>query len=327
MASPTLPARTLGSSSGLHVSAVGVGCNQLGGKVDAAGTRAIVDAALGSGVTFFDTADIYTRSQSERVLGEAIRGRRDELVLATKFGMDMGERAALTDVPRGSAAHVRAACEASLERLGVDVIDLYQYHEPDGVTPIAETLGALDELVREGHVRAIGCSNFSAEQLQEAAQVARTAGLTAFVTVQNQYSLLERAIEAEVVPTALELGVGVIPYFPLAHGLLTGKYRRGEDAPAGSRLSGRDLPGDEVYDVLEALGRFADERGISMLHVAIGGLAAQPGVVSVIAGATSPEQVRANAAAVAWQPTADDLAELDRIVPKGGPAEQSERGT
>jgi aryl-alcohol dehydrogenase-like predicted oxidoreductase len=317
MASPTLPVRSLGPTSGLQVSALGIGCNQLGGKVDAAGTRAIVDAALEQGVTFFDTADIYTGSESERVLGEAIRGRRDEIVLATKFGMDMHERAALADVPRGSADYVHAACEASLQRLGVDVIDLYQYHEPDGVTPIAETLGALDELVRAGHVRAIGCSNFSAQELREAERVARDAGLTAFVTVQNQYSLLEREIEAEVVPAAVELGVGIIPYFPLAHGLLTGKYRRGEGAPEGSRLSGGDLPGDEVFDVLEALERFAGDRGLSMLDVGIGGLAAQPGVVSVIAGVTSPDQVRANAAAVAWQPSAEDLAELDRIAPPG----------
>ncbi len=314
MASPTHSTRPLGSS-GIPVSVVGVGCNQLGGKVDAAGTRAIVDAALDAGVTFFDTADIYTRSASERVLGEAIRDRRDGLVIATKFGMDMGERAPLPGVPRGSAAYVRAACEASLERLGIDVIDLYQYHEPDGVTPIAETLGALDELVREGHVRAIGCSNFSAGELVEAERAAREGGLSAFVTIQNEYSLLEREIEAEVVPAAVELGVGVIPYFPLARGLLTGKYRRGEEPPAGSRLADRALPA-EVFDVLEALAGYADERGVGMLDVAIGGLAAQPGVVSVIAGATSPEQVRANARAAAWQPSPADLTELDRITPR-----------
>ena len=314
-----LPTRRLGSSA-IAVTTLGIGSNQFGRKVDAAGTRAIVDAALECGISFFDTADIYTSSESERVLGEAIRGRRDAFVIGTKFGMQMGERAPLADVPRGSAAYVRASAEASLRRLGIEVIDLYQYHEPDGVTPISETLGAMGELVERGLVRAIGCSNFSADQLREAELVAREVNHASFVTVQNEYSLLRRELEADVIPTALDLGLGVIPYYPLASGLLTGKYRRGREAPAGSRLAGSEAPSSETFDRLEGLERYANARGLSMLDVAIGGLVAQPGVVSVISGVTSPAQVRANAAAAAWDPSADDLTELDRVVPRASGA-------
>lgn len=312
--SNSLPHRQIGD---LSVSAVGLGCNQIGSRLDLEQTRALVDAALDAGIDFFDTADIYgNRGGSETLLGEVLKGRRDQVVLATKFGMDMlganGEPAG----PRGSAPYIRQAVEASLRRLQVDVIDLYQYHEPDGVTPIEETLGALDELVREGKVRFIGCSNFSAAQLREAAEAAEREGYASFVSVQNEYSLLERGLEADVMPEADRLGVAIVPYFPLARGLLTGKYRRGEPAPPGTRLHGRErVADDETFDRLEALDRYAGERGLTPAEVAIGALAAQPGVASVIAGATRPEQVRANAAAARWQPSAEDLRELDAIFP------------
>jgi aryl-alcohol dehydrogenase-like predicted oxidoreductase len=268
------------------------------------------------GVNFLDTADIYGgQGGSEELLGQVLKGRRDQVVLATKFGMDMGEKGPLVR-PRGSADYIRVAAENSLKRLQTDVIDLYQYHRPDGETPIAETLDALDELVKEGKVRYIGCSNFSARELEEAAGAAREQGYTSFVSLQNEYSLLKRDIEKDVVPMCEQLGVAVLPYFPLASGLLTGKYRRGEDAPEGTRLHGRpEVADDATFDRLEAAQQFAEERGVTLLDVAIGWLAARPMVASVIAGATKPEQVRANAAAVRWTPSEADVEELDRIFP------------
>ena len=301
----------------LQVSVVGLGCNNFGGRVGLDGTRAVVDAALESGVQFFDTADVYGgRGGSERLLGEGLRGRRDQVVLATKFGGNMGGENGEPAGPPGSRAYVHQAVEASLRRLESDWIDLYQYHRPDGVTPIAETLGALNELVAAGTVRHIGCSNFSAGQLAEAADAAREHGFAPFVSLQNEYSLLERDIEAKLVPECERLGVGVLPYFPLASGLLTGKYRRGEPAPEGARLHGRGEVADATtFDRLEAAAEFAAARGLELLQVAIGGLAAQPMVVSVIAGATTPEQVRTNATAADWEPTPEDLAALDEIFP------------
>ena len=310
---PDLPHRELGGRS---VSAVGLGCNNFGRGVDLEGTRAVVDAALDAGVSFLDTADVYgSGGGSETLLGEVLKGRRDEVVLATKFGMDMGE-AGPSARPRGSKAYINEAIDDSLRRLQTDVIDLYQYHRPDGETPIEETLGALDELVQAGKVRYIGCSNFSATELDEAAGAAREIGLTSFVSLQNEYSLLKRDIEADVIPECEQLGVAVLPYFPLASGLLTGKYRRGQDAPEGTRLAGRPrIADDETFDRLEAAERFARERGVELLDVAITGLAAQSMVASVIAGATKPDHVRANAAAMRWAPSPEDLAELDRIFP------------
>jgi len=308
-----VPQRELG---GLRVSAVGLGCNNFGRRVDIDGTRAVVDAALDVGVTFFDTADTYGNAGgSETLLGEVLKGRRDQVVLATKFGMDMGDKGPSVR-PRGSRAYIREAIEGSLRRLQTDVIDLYQYHRPDGETHIEETLAALDELVKAGKVRYIGCSNFSAVELNEAAAAAREIGLTSFVSLQNEYSLLKREIEADVIPECEQLDVGVLPYFPLASGLLTGKYRRGEGAPEGTRLAERpQIADEETWDRLDAAERFARERGIELLDVAIAGLAAQPMVASVIAGATKPEQVQANAAAMRWSPSDEDLRELDRIFP------------
>ena len=301
----------------LQVSVVGLGCNNFGGRVGLDGTRAVVDAALESGVQFFDTADVYGgRGGSERLLGEVLRGRRDRVVLATKFGADMGGENGEPAGPSGSRAYIHQAFEASLRRLQTDWIDLYQYHRPDGVTPIAETIGALNELVAAGTVRHIGCSNFSAAQLAEAADAAREHGFAPFVSLENEYSLLVRDIEADVVPECERLGVGVLPYFPLSSGRLTGKYRRGEPAPEGSRLRGRGEVADATtFDRLEAAAEFAAARGLELVQVAIGGLAAQPMVVSVIAGATTPEQVRTNATAADWEPTPEDLAALDEIFP------------
>jgi aryl-alcohol dehydrogenase-like predicted oxidoreductase len=306
----SLPTRPLGDS-GLEVSVVGLGCNNFGPRVGLAATRAVVDGALAEGVTFFDTADIYGRGASEELLGQVLEGRRDEVVLATKFGMDMGDGKG----PRGSRDYILQAVAGSLGRLRTDVIDVYWFHQPDPATPIAETLETLDELVRAGTVRAIGASNFSAEQIEEADAVARERGLARFVAVQNEYSLLVREAEREVLPACERLGLGFVPFFPLASGLLTGKYRRGEPAPAGTRLAGRSqVASDEQFALLDALQRFADERGLSMLELAIGGLLARPVVSSVIAGATKPEQVRANAAAGRWTPGEDDLAALESLL-------------
>jgi len=305
-----IPSRPLGDS-GLEVSLIGLGCNNFGRRVDLDGTRAVVDAAIAEGVTFLDTADIYGRGLSEEYLGEVLQGRRDQVILATKFGMDMGDGKG----PRGSRDYIRQAAQASLKRLRTDVIDLYWYHQPDGVTPIDETLEALHELVKAGSVRAIGASNFSASQLEEAAAVARDQGFTPFSAVQNEYNLLAREAEEEVLPACERLGIGFVPYYPLASGLLTGKYRRGEAAPAGARLSGRDeVATDEQFELVSALQRYADKRNIGLAEVAIGALLARDVVSSVIAGATKPEQVRANAAAAQWTPSQDDLADLNELL-------------
>jgi aryl-alcohol dehydrogenase-like predicted oxidoreductase len=292
--------------SGLVVSVVGLGTNNFGWRLDEERAVAVVHAAVDAGVTFFDTAEMYGDGASERFLGRALAGRREEVVIATKFGWERE-----TDPPGGSAANVRRAIEGSLERLRTDYVDLYQYHRPDGVTPLEETLGALEELVEAGKVRHIGSSNFSAAEVRAAGEVARERGVSAFVSAQNRYSLVDRDAEAELVPALEELGLGLIPYYPLANGLLTGKYRRGEPAPDGTRLASRGLSVDgATWDRVEALDGFAGERGLTLLDVAVGGLAAMPAVSSVIAGATSPEQVRANAAAGEWVPSPDELAEL-----------------
>jgi aryl-alcohol dehydrogenase-like predicted oxidoreductase len=309
--------RTLGNS-GLLVSVVGLGCNNFGGRIDLDATRSVVERALEEGVTLFDTADIYGGAgRSEEFLGEVLRGHRDEVVLATKFGHqdhDMGYGPAAG--AKGGRAYMRRAVEASLRRLRTDHIDLYQLHTPDPRTPIAETLTALHELVVEGKVRYIGHSNLTGWQLGEAAHVARELGVTPFVSAQNHWSLLERDVERELVPAAEHYGVGVIPYFPLAQGMLTGKVRRGADIPEGIRLHARrHLVTDEKLDQVEALIELADKLGRSLLDLAIGGLAGRPAVGSVIAGATRPEQVSANVAAASWHPTADELAAIDEVVP------------
>ncbi len=307
-----LPTRSLGDD-GPEVSIIGLGCNNFGRRVDLDGTRAVVDAALEAGITFFDTADIYgsPHGRSEEFLGEVLQGRRDQVVLATKFGMNMDDGRG----PRGSRDYILHAVEASLRRLQTDVIDYYWYHQPDGVTPIAETLETLNGLVQAGTVRWIGASNFSAAQIEEADAVARERGFARFTSIQNQYSLLVRDPEREVLPTCERLGLGFVPFFPLASGLLTGKYRRGEAAPAGTRLADRAQVGtDEQFDVVEAVARFASERGVAMIDVAIGALLARRPVSTVIAGATKPEQVRANVGAARWTPSDSDLTELEELL-------------
>jgi aryl-alcohol dehydrogenase-like predicted oxidoreductase len=303
--------RRLGKS-GLVVSVVGLGCNNFGRRIGLEETRAVVRAALDAGVTLFDTADIY--GESEDFLGEVLGRERDDIVLATKFGMNMGGKLGPDWDARGSRRYIRKAIESSLRRLRTEWIDLYQFHQPDPSTPIEETLAALHELVAEGKVRYVGCSNFDGWQVADADWVARSGGLTPFISAQNHYSLIERAAETELVPACERFGLGVLPFYPLANGLLTGKYRRGADPATGTRLADRpNWLTDERFDRVEALETYAGQRGVSLLDVAIGGLAAKPAVASVIAGATKPEQVRANVAAGAWTPTADDLVQLDAI--------------
>ena len=308
--------------SGLTVSVVGLGCNNLGrpgtATLEQAGTDAVVHAALDAGITFFDVADVYGAEPglSEERLGRALGARRNEVVIGTKFGMDMGGVAGDDGGARGSRRYIVRAVEDSLRRLGTDWIDLYQFHTPDPATPIEETLRALDDLVRAGKVRYVGHSNRAGWQIAQAEYVARELGVERFVSTQNHYNLLDRRAELEVVPAAAEFGLGALPYFPLANGLLTGKYSQG-DAPEGSRLSHvrQHMVADADLEQLAAFGRFARERGITEVQAAIGWLAAQGPVSSVIAGATRAAQVVENAAAADWLATAEDLAELDALFP------------
>jgi aryl-alcohol dehydrogenase-like predicted oxidoreductase len=307
----TLPTRRIGS---LLVSVVGLGCNNFGGRIDSMRTRQVVAAALDAGITFFDTADIYGGTRSEQFLGRALGRRREEVVVATKFGMAV-------DAERKGAkpAYVRQALDDSLKRLGTDHVDLYQLHAPDPDTPIADTLAVLDEQVRAGKVREIGCSNFSAEQLVQAGQ-AVAEGAARFVSVQNEYSMLHRRPEEAVLVACQEMGTSFIPYYPLARGLLTGKYHRGEPPPAGTRLAGAGieqyerLASEENLIAVEELGDLAARYGRSVVELAITWLVARPMVASVIAGATAPDQVRANAKAADWTLGQEDLAEVDAIV-------------
>jgi aryl-alcohol dehydrogenase-like predicted oxidoreductase len=302
--------RRLGAE-GPEVSVVGLGCNNFGMRVDLEGTRAVVDAALEAGVTLFDTADIYgDKGGSESFLGEVLEGRRGRVVLATKFGGDMGDG---TEA-RGSREYIHKAIDASLARLRTDYVDLYQYHTPDNVTPFEETFGALDEVARAGKTRYVGHSNLNAAQVEEVDAICLEHGFVRPVSAQNQYSFLRREAEEELLPTCERLGIGVLPFFPLASGLLTGKYRRGEERPQGTRLADRDsVFTDETFDRLEALEAFAKERGVTLLQVAIGGLLAQPAIASVIAGATKPEQVRANVEAARWEPSLEDVTALNSL--------------
>jgi len=309
--------RPLGNS-GLQVSVVGLGCNNFGRRLDVRQTLAVVDAAIDAGITLLDTAETYGGAgRSEEMLGEVLLTRRDQVVLATKFGSqagDMGYGPAAG--AKGSRSYIKRAVEQSLRRLRTDYIDLYQIHTPDPVTPIEETLSALSDLVRAGLVRYIGHSNFSGVQLAAAAAAAREINAVPFISAQNHWSLLERQAELDVVPAAVQFGLGVLPFFPLANGLLTGKIRRGVGPADGTRLAGRDeYITEDKLDKVEALATWAEQHGRTVLEAAIGGLAALPGCASVIAGATSAEQVRANAAAGEWQPSAAELAEIDKIVP------------
>jgi aryl-alcohol dehydrogenase-like predicted oxidoreductase len=311
--------RRLGTS-GLAVSVVGLGCNNFGRRIGPEQVQEVVDAAIDAGITLFDTADTYgtPHGASEEQLGAALKanGRRDDIVVATKFGSPMEGINGPDWNARGGRRYIQLAVDASLRRLGTDRIDLYQLHQPDRRTPIEETLAALDEVVKAGKVRYIGSSNFAGWQVANAAWVSRTERLTPFVSAQNHYSWLERGAELELVPACTAFGVGLLPYFPLASGLLTGKYKRDTEAPQGTRLSFGPFAGmlaNARWDTIEAMDAFARERSLTLLDVAIGGLAAKPAVGSVIAGATSAEQVQANVAAGAWEPSADELSQLNKI--------------
>jgi len=301
--------RRIGS---LEVSIVGLGCNNFGRRLDSDATAAVVDAALDAGINFFDTADVYGGTRSEEYLGRALGRRRNEVVVATKFGSAVDEQR------KGARPeYVRRAAEDSLRRLGTDRIDLYQLHNPDPQVAIEDTLGALDELVRAGKVREIGCSNFSADQLRAAEEAARREGKARFVSVQNEYSLLHREPERDVLPKCERIGIAFIPYFPLASGLLTGKYRQDQPAPEGSRLQSRrgdSLLTERNLTVVERLIEFSESRGHTILELAFSWLLERPAVASVIAGATSPEQVKSNVAAAGWQLTDAELTEIDAIV-------------
>jgi aryl-alcohol dehydrogenase-like predicted oxidoreductase len=306
--------RPLGST-GLFVSALGLGCNNFAVRLDLARTKAVIDAALEAGVTFIDTADVYgNRGGSENLIGETLGSRRKDVVLATKFGLPMDQDGRLKG---GSRAYVMTAVEASLKRLKTDWIDVYYLHRPDPATPIEETLRALDDLVRQGKVRFIGCSNLSGTQLAEAMEVARARNLAPFVATQDEYSLLERDIETALLPAITRYRLALVPYFPLAGGFLTGKYRKGRPLPSGTRLSGGGnsdrFVNEKNFEMIERLAAFCAQRGHSMLELAFGWLLAKGSVASVIAGASSPEQLRQNAGALGWQMTADEIAAVDQI--------------
>ncbi|MBW8825819.1 MAG: aldo/keto reductase [Acidobacteria bacterium] len=303
--------RSIGS---LQVSVIGLGCNNFGMRIDEEATAEVVTATLDAGINFFDTADSY--GPSEQWLGKALAGRRDEAVVATKFGSPLGK-----DKPGGAKPdYVRTACERSLGKLGIDVIDLYQLHRPDPETPIGDTLAAMDDLVRAGKVREIGCSNFSAAQLVEADKAVAD-GAARFLSVQNNYNLLNRADENDALPEVERQGLAYLPFFPLASGVLSGKYRRGADIPPDTRAAvwgpDRLLLNDRSFDVVEQLTAWAERRGHSVLELAFAWLASKPAVASVIAGATKPEQVRTNAAAAAWTLTPAEVAEIEAIATPG----------
>jgi aryl-alcohol dehydrogenase-like predicted oxidoreductase len=307
--------RNLGDS-GLKISLAGLGCNNFGMRCDADQTRAVVHRALDEGVNFFDSADIYgNRGGSEELLGRALGGRRRDVIVASKFGMPMGDGPYLRGASR---RYIVSAVEASLKRLGTDYIDLYQLHQPDPDTPQEETLSALDDLVRGGKVRYLGNSNFSGWQIADAGWISRSRGIARYVSAQNQYSLLDRRIEREVIPACERFGVGMLPYFPLASGFLTGKYRRGSELPEGTRLAlmkpmAKQVVTEHNFDILEKLEEFARRREHTIVELAMSWLACQPTVASVIAGATRPEQVTENVKACGWKLLPEELKEVDGI--------------
>lgn len=300
----------------LEVSAIGLGCNNFGWRIDAAASRAVVHAALDAGINFFDTSDTYGKTKSEEFLGRALGARRSSVIIATKFGseIDPAHKGARPE-------YVHQACEDSLRRLGTEYIDLYQLHRPDPTVPIADTLGAMNELVRAGKVRQIGCSNFTAALLREAEAAGDQPGAAHFVSVQNNYNMLERDDEANAIPECERLGIAYLPYFPLASGLLTGKIRKGKPVPAGTRIAEIEWMKKKVTDrnlnIIEGLIAFAESRGHTILELAMSWLLRLPVFASVIAGATSPEQVRANAAASTWTLSPSDLAAIDGILSAG----------
>ncbi len=303
--------RTIGGVGGLSVSLVGLGCNAFGRRVDEKGTHAVLDAAIEAGIDFFDTAETYGDGASERFMGTGLKGKRDKVFLATKFGHTKSH---VEGKPKGSPENIRVAVDKSLAQLQTDRIDLYQQHRPDPDTPVAETLGALEDLVSAGKIRYYGCSYYTGAQMQEAVDAAETAGLKGFVTAQNAWNMLERGIEADLIPVCEKHGIGLLPYYPIARGLLTGKYRRNSDAPAGSRLAGDDNLANADFDLLERLEGYAGDHGYDILTLAVSWLAAQPSMASIICGGSKPEQMAANAGAIRWKLTADNLKEIDALL-------------
>ena len=303
--------KMIGGAGGLEASLVGLGCNAFGRRVDEAGNRAVMDAAIDAGITFFDTAETYGDGESERFMGSGLTGKRDKIVLATKFGFSKSH---VAGKKKGSAENIQAALDRSLAALRTDWIDLYQLRRPDPDTPVAETMGALEDQVTAGKIRFYGCSFFTGAEMQEAIDEAARGNLKGFVTAQNAWNVLERDIEADLIPVCDANGIGLLPYYPIARGLLTGKYRRDADAPAGSRLAGDAVLAKADFDRIERLESYARDHGHELLTLAMSWLAAQPSIASIIAGASRPEQMAANAAAVSWKLTVDNLAEIDAIV-------------
>jgi aryl-alcohol dehydrogenase-like predicted oxidoreductase len=303
--------RIVGGPQGQAVSLVGLGCNAFGGRVDERGTHAVIDAAMAAGIDFFDTAENYGGGNSEVFIGAGLKGRRDKVFLATKFGLN---RSHVEGKPKGSPENIRVAVEQSLKKLQTTWIDLYQQHRPDPDTPVSDTIGALEDLVSEGKIRYYGCSYYTGAQMREAVDAAKKARLKGFVTAQNAWNMLEREIEADLIPVCESNGIGLLPYYPIARGLLTGKYRRGRDAPAGSRLAGGDDLATADFDLLERLEAYARDHGYDLLTLAISWLAAQPSIACIISGASRPEQVTANANAARWKLTAENLKEIDALL-------------
>lgn len=303
--------RKIGGPDGLEISLVGLGCNAFGRRVDEKGTHAVKDAAIDAGIDFFDTAETYGDGESERFMGSGLKGKRDKVFLATKFGFSTSH---VEGKPKGSPENIRVALDRSLAKLQTDWVDLYQLHRPDPDTPIGETMGALQDLVAEGKIRYYGCSFFTGAEMQEAIDMAARSNLTGFVTAQNAWNLLERDIEADLIPVCEANGIGLLPYFPIARGLLTGKYRRGADAPAGSRLAGDGALANADFDRIERLEGYARDHGHDLLTLAMSWLAVQPSMASIISGASRPEQLAANAASVRWRLTPENLAEIDRLL-------------
>lgn len=303
--------RNIGGKGGLEVSLVGLGCNAFGGRVDEQGTHAVMDAAIDAGIDFFDTAETYGGGKSELFMGSGLKGKRDKVFLASKFGFATSH---VADKNRGSPENIRAALDQSLSKLQTDWIDLYQIHRPDPDTPIGETMGALEDLVTAGKIRYYGCSYFTGAQMQEAVDEAKRAGLKGFVTAQNAWNMLEREIETDLIPVCDSNAIGLLPYYPIAKGLLTGKYRKGDAAPEGSRLSGDQYLADANFDLLERLEAYARDHGHELLTLAISWLAAQPSIASIISGASRPDQMISNATAARWKLTEANLNEIDAIL-------------
>jgi aryl-alcohol dehydrogenase-like predicted oxidoreductase len=303
--------RYIGGNDGLDVSLIGLGCNAFGRRVDEKGTHTVMDAAIDAGIDFFDTAETYGDGNSEIFMGSGLKGKRDKIFLATKFGFDTSH---VDGKNKGSPENIRFALDQSLKKLQTDWIDLYQMHRPDPDTPVGETMGALEDLVTAGKIRYYGCSNFTGAEMRDAVDEAKRVGLKGFVTAQNAWNVLERDIEADLIPVCEPNGIGLLPYYPIARGMLTGKYRRNATAPAGSRLAGDANLANADFDLLERLESYARDHGYDLLTLAISWLAAQPSIASIISGASRPEQLAANAAAARWPLLPKNLQEIDTIL-------------